>query len=295
MLVIKKCYALFLRFIRFFLGNNAAKVVDVRIRFHKKLNLRNPKTLADKVSWLSINEYGSRESVCTDKYEVRQYVKDKGLEKILIPLVGGPWDQVENISFAKLPNCFMLKATHGCKMVYPVSDKSKLDQQHCLKVMKSWLDTTYGTYSMELHYADIPHRVYAEKLLENGEGLIDYKFHCINGEPEFILVCSDRSIDNKGKMAVTLDLFDMQWNPIFEVQSYGTGIPGKGKVRRPESFDEMVRIAKILSEDFKFVRVDLYEHEGSVLFGELTFTPACGVFSRFTDEFLAEIGSKLVI
>ena len=77
MLVIKKCYALFLRSIRFVLGNNVAKAVDARLRFHKKLNLRNPKNLADKVSWLSVNEYSLLESRCTDKFSVRQYIQEK--------------------------------------------------------------------------------------------------------------------------------------------------------------------------------------------------------------------------
>ena len=292
---IKKVYALVLRCIRIFFGNNAAKAFDVRIRFHKKLNLRTPKTLSDKVSWLSVNEYGSLETACTDKIEVREYIREKGLDRILIPLVGGPWDTVEAVCVEDLPSSFILKATHGCKMVYPVPDKTKLDVADCREKMQSWLNTTYGTYSVELHYENIPHRIYAEKLLEDGDAVIDYKFHCLNGEPKFVLVCSNRCMDDNNHMMVTLDLFDMQWKPIFEIVPYGAGVPGNGDIPKPALFDDMIKIARTLSKDFKFVRVDLYESEGAVLFGELTFTPACGAFSRFSDRFLSEMGSKLSI
>lgn len=292
---IKKCYAFLLKALCLFLGNHVAKIFDVGFRFHRKINLKTPITLADKVSWLSLNEYSSLESQCTDKWEVRKYVQEKGLENILVPLVGGPWDQVDAVSFEELPSSFMLKATHGCKMGYPVEDKSKLNISDCREKMQSWLDVTYGTYSMELHYLQIPHRLYAEELLQNGEELIDYKFHCLNGKPQFILVCSNRKLDEKNRMSVTLDLFDINWKPIFEVIPFKSEVPGKGDVLKPRLLDEMLDIAKKLSEDFKFCRVDLYEYQGKVMFGELTFTPACGAFPNFTTEFLLAMGKLLQI
>lgn len=291
----KKCYGLVLECLRSIFGNNTAKEFDARFRFHRKLDLKNPKTLADKVSWLSVNEYASVESMCTDKFAVRKYVEEKGLREILIPLAGGPWERVSEVDFEQLPPSFMLKATHGCKMGYPVADKSALDAEDCRAEMQRWLDTTYGTYSMELHYRKIPHRVYAEKLLEDGQGIVDYKIHCMNGTPQFILVCSDRRLDEHGRMVITRDLFDTAWNPIPGVVPADLGDSEPGSSPKPELLDEMLTIAKKLSEDFKFVRVDLYVSQGKVLFGELTFTPACGIFPHFTTEFLEEMGALLHI
>lgn len=292
---IKKCYAGVLACLRHTLGDKTAKKFDAWFRFGRKLNLDSPKTLADKVSLLSIGEYQNSELVamCTDKYAVRQYVTDKGLGQILIPLAGGCWRRVEEINFTELPDRIMLKATHGCKMNYPIPDKRKLDVSDCRAQIQKWLDTTYGTYSMELHYARIQHGVYAEQLLEDGGSLIDYKIHCLNGKPQFILVCSDRKIDGDKRMAVTLDLFDTEWNPIHEVRSSGLERAGTGKIPKPICLKEMLEIAEILSKDFKFVRVDLYEHNGAVLFGELTFTPACGVFPNFSTEFIRKMGDQM--
>lgn len=197
----------------------------------------------------------------------------------------GGYTRFEDINLTELPDSFAIKATHGCKMNYLVPDKSKFDSEKCKKEIQRWMDTTYGTYSMEPHYIEIPHRFYIEKYLEKADQLVDYKFHCLNGEPQFVLTCSDRKSNGDKAMQVTLDLFDMDWKPIPEIVSSGLERPGDGKLPRPENLDEMIRIAKILSEDFKFVRVDLYELEGKVYFGELTFSPAHCVFPYLSDKF----------
>ena len=209
--------------------------------------------------------------------------------------MGGGYTHFEDIDLSKLPDSFAIKATHGCKMNYLVPDKSKFDSEKCKKEIQRWMSTTYGTYSMEPHYTVIPHRFYIEKYLEKADQLIDYKFHCLNGEPRFVLTCSDRKSNGDKAMQVTLDLFDMDWNPIPEIVSSGLERPGEGKLPKPENLDEMVRIARILSKDFKFVRVDLYELEGKVYFGELTFTPAHCVFPYLSDKFDLEMGKMLQI
>lgn len=276
-------------------GVDFSKKFDTYFRFKRKLDLKKPKTLADKVSYIELHEQSPMASMCTDKYAVRQYVMDKGFEDILVPVVAGPWNTAEEVDFSILPNSFALKATHGCKMNYIVPDKDAMDQEHCLQEMKKWMATTYGTYSMEPHYLDIPHRIYAEKFLENTTDLIDYKFHCLNGVPQFVLVCSERNVREDARMQVTLDLFDMEWKPIYELKADGAEVPGNGNIDKPHAFGEMIEIAKKLSEDFKFVRVDLYELDGKVYFGELTFSPACCVFPYFTEKFNEEMGEKLTI
>ena len=109
--------------------------------------------------------------MCTDKYAVRDYIREKGLEDILIPVVGGPWDNVEDVDFDSLPDSFALKATHGCKMNYLVADKKQLDREKCKAEMSRWLATTYGAYSMEPHYLTIPHRIYAEEFLADASAV----------------------------------------------------------------------------------------------------------------------------
>lgn len=292
-MIIKMLYAKILALITCIAGIDFAKIFDSQLRFHKKLNLKKPTTLSDKLAYIELHEQSPLASVCTDKFAVREYVEKKGLGDILVPLVGGPWNSAEDVDFANLPNSFAIKATHGCKMNYLVPDKTKMDVSKCRKEMLRWLATTYGVYSVEPHYYSIPHRIYAEEFLENSNQLIDYKIHCLNGKPKFILVCSDRKANGDAAMQVTLDLFDLQWNHIPELIPAGSEVAGDGSMPKPDKLAEMLEIAERLAEDFKFVRVDLYELNGKVYFGELTFSPGCCVLPYFTKKFDLEMGQKL--
>lgn len=293
--MLKKIYSCWLKVLVLLLGIDFAKQFDAYLRFRRKLNLKNPKTLADKVTYLFLHKNTPLMSTCTDKWAVREYIASKGLSDILIPTLGGPWTSVKDINFDSLPNEFILKATHGCKMNYFVPDKSKLDIPSCKRTLQKWLDTTYGTYSMEPHYKHIPHRIYAEQLLDISGGLADYKIHCLNGEPSFILVCSERNAQGS-RMQVTLDLFDTNWHAQNHyLQQSGLEVVGMEKIAKPQYFNNMLKIARTLSHNFSFVRVDLYEVKGKIYFGELTFSPACGVLPYFTDEFIYEMGKKLQV
>lgn len=292
---IKMLYAKILSAISATAGIDFAKKFDTKLRFHKELNLKNPTTLSDKITYIELHEQSSLASICTDKFAVREYVEKKGLGNILVPLVGGPWNRVEDVDFDILPNSFAIKATHGCKMNYLVPDKSQMDISKCRQEMLRWLATTYGGYSLEPHYLSIPHRIYAEEFLENSNQLIDYKIHCLNGKPEFILVCSDRKANGDAAMQVTLDLFDLKWNHIPELIPAGSEVAGDGSMPKPDKLAEMLEIAERLAEDFKFVRVDLYELNGKIYFGELTFSPGCCVLPYFTKKFDLEMGQKLKI
>lgn len=292
-MIIKRIYAILLHIIEFLFGSDIAKKFDAKLRFNKTLNMKNPQNLAEKVSYIELHQQSDLAGTCTDKYAVRNYVKEKGYGDSLVPLVGGPWNDVNDIPFQMLEMPYVLKATHGCKMNYFVLSKDQFDYNDCKKTLNKWLDVTYGTYSMEPHYKNIPHRIYAEKYLGDMSTLLDYKFHCINGEPEFILVTSNRTLVDEKYMQVTLDLFDKSWKPIFALKDYKLEKRGNGTVPKPHNLEGMIRMARDLSKDFKFVRVDLYELNGRVMFGELTFSPACCVFPYFKDEFLLEMGKKL--
>ena len=292
---IKLIYAGLLSAISNTAGVDAAKIFDTLLRDHRLLNLKNPQTLSDKVSYIELHEQSPLAPSCTDKYAVRQYIADKGLSDILIPIYGGAYTDFDEIDFDSLPDSFVIKATHGCKMNYLVPDKSRFDREDCRREVRRWLNTTYGTYSMEPHYYTIAHRVYIEKYLSRAEELVDYKFHCLNGEPRFVLVCSDRKSDGGKAMQVTRDLYDTHWQLIDEIVTMGDEKRGSGAMKKPERFEEMVSIARTLSADFKFVRVDLYELDGQIYFGELTFTPAHCVFPHFSDRFNREMGKLLHI
>lgn len=291
----KAVYGHLLSIISRLAGADGAKIFDALLRDHRLLNLKNPQTLADKLSYIELHAQSPLAPTCTDKYAVREYIAGKGLADILIPIYGGACTAFEEIDFDRLPDSFVIKATHGCKMNYPVPDKAKLDRQRCQREVRRWLNTTYGSYSVEPHYRSIPHRIYIEKYLGNAGDLIDYKFHCLNGEPQFVLVCSGRRSEDGGAMQVTLDLFDVNWQPIHELVATGREKPGDGMLERSPCFDEMLRISRRLSEDFRFVRVDLYALGGKIYFSELTFTPAHCVFPYFTERFNRKMGELLTL
>ena len=286
----KVAYAGILFIIERIFGIDTAKKFDVFLRFRKQLNLKNPQTLADKVSYIALHTLPDLAVCCTDKWEARRYVSSKGLDEILIPVYGDAVSKAEDVDFHALPERFVLKATHGCAMNYICKDKAALDTKACTAVMNQWLRTTYGTFSVEPHYRKLRHRIYCEAYLADAEVLMDYKIHCINGRPEFILACSGRD----GGF-VQMDIFDLNWQWLDAVQPYKGHIPGDGSIPKPQNLDKMIQIAGILSKDFDFVRVDLYEVNGQVYFGEMTFTPANGVFPSYKQDLLNRAGKKLKI
>ena len=276
-------------------GIDAAKKFDTYLRFHRKLNLKNPTTLADKVTYIELHEQSPLASMCTDKYAVREYIKSKGYGNTLVPLAyEGVWNSVDEIDFDELPESFVIKATHGCGMNYIVPDKTKLDIGKCKKTLQKWLNTTYGKYSLEPHYTTIPHRLYAEKYLGWISNMIDYKFHCLNGVPNFVMTTSERAVDVKGHKCKR-NLFDMEWTPIREIVNSETELNVKSKLLKPKFFEQMSKMAEDLSRDFKFVRVDLYEMKDQIYFSELTFSPVACVFPKFSEKFLEKMGKSLAL
>lgn len=268
------------------IGPEKLLILEARIRFNKKLSFNNPITLSDKICYLEFRERDLKVGMCSDKYAVREYVKSKGLKEILIPLIGESYSSLNELDFELLPNEFVIKATHGSKMNLIVKSKNDLDWNAVIKMTESWISKKYIREFIEPHYAEVSKRLICEKYLESEETIVDYKIHCLNGKPEFILLCKGR---NKG---LELNLYDVDWMKI-------DAIKGKHKTfstdAEPNNLKKMLEISKILSKDFKFVRVDLYEVNGQVYFGELTFTPAGGLVPYFTNEFDLLMGEKLVI
>ena len=214
-----------------------------------------------------------------DKIKVRQYVEEKGLASIL-PEIYGVWNDSKDIDFEKLPASFALKTNHGCGNHILCKDKSRLDVQQARKQMDNLVKKTFSI--REPHYKFIAPRIYAEELIQytDGAALTDYKFMCVKGEIQCILTCSERSKDFHKVKLCTLDT---DWNmlPWMNKKDCSCTIP-----KRPKHLAEMVQIAKRLSADFDFVRVDLYDTGEKVYFGELTFTPNSGLLTYWTTDTL---------
>lgn len=292
---LKIIYEFFIRICVAVLGVDKTKELDAYIRFKRKLNLKHPASLADKVAYIELHCSTKLKEFCTDKLKVREYVSRKGFNQILVPTYGSIYTQFEQINFDLLPSKFVIKATHGCRMNLVVSDKETLDMIKTKKMVNQWLKTTYGKASLEPHYENIPHRIYVEKYLGSMEEMVDYKIHCMNGVPYFILVCSNRKSEENQPIQVTLDVFDVKWNKLEVLVKHFSQDSTRKILNRPACLDEMLEISKKLSSDFDFVRVDLYEVAGKVYFSELTFSPAACVFPNFSLPFLDEMGKKLLI
>jgi hypothetical protein len=280
--IISKIYEVLARFIEI----PKLKEMITRVYHHRRIDLENPEKLNEKILWMEYHTDPSFRSQLTDKYEVRQYVAQKGYADNLTQLYG-LYRKEDEIDFDQLPDRFVLKATHGCDMNYVCPDKGKLNVSNVKKRVHLWLHTNLAYLSLEMHYLPIGRRIICEEYLDTGEtGMTDYKFHCSDGKVRFILVCR-----NSGRTRY-LNVFDTDWNPL-HVLVGAEEIPLAPE--KPSCLREMIRMAEDLAAGMPFVRVDLYLVNDKIYFGELTFTPATGVLFHFTDNFLLEQGKYCTV
>ncbi len=236
--------------------------------FGRYPDLENPQTFNEKMQWLKLNYRKPIMSQCADKYKVRDYLIKKGYSEILNEIIG-VYDEVDEIDLEKLPDMFVLKATHGSGWILIVKDKTTIDWIAWKLVMKSWLKQNFYYYGREWAYKDIKPRIVCEKFLEDSKGeLLDYKFHCFNGEPKFIQVDKDRFISHKR------NLYDLNWELLDMKLIYDNS---EKNIDKPKQLIEMIKMSRELSKDFPYLRVDFYEVDGKIYFGELTFYSESGV------------------
>lgn len=237
----------------------------------QKLNLKDPKSFNEKLQWLKINDRNPLYTILVDKYAVRDYIKEKIGEEYLIPLVGGPWKSVDDIPFNLLPDQFVLKATHDSGSVVICRNKEKFDIESAKRKLKKSLKNNFYYSGREWPYKNVPPQIIAEKYMvdESGEELKDYKLMCFHSEVKASFVCSDRF--SKDGLKVTF--YDSTWKRLPFERHYPAG---DVDIDKPKSYEEMVHIAEKLSENMKFVRIDFYEINGKVYFGEFTFYPGSG-------------------
>ena len=234
----------------------------------EKLDLSNPVTFTQKIQWSKIYDKNPLRTTLSDKYAVRKWVADMIGQEYLTPLLG-VWDSFEKIDFSKLPSQYVLKCTHGthCNMI--VRNDKPLDYELAKSKFNTWIKKNYAYISFEMQYKDIPPRIIAEEYMENGvNDLYDYKFHCFGGKVVYIDFLMDRNHGLRDAIR------GRNWE---KLPFTDDDIPVDEEIEKPEHLEKMVEIAEKLSSSFPYVRVDLYRlNDGSIRFGEMTFTPAGG-------------------
>lgn len=244
----------------------------------KELNLDNPVTYTEKLQWLKLYDHRPEYTVMVDKYEVKKYVAEKIGEKYVIPLLG-VWERAEDIDFDSLPERFVLKTTHDSGGIVICSDKSKLDVAAAKKKLGYFMKRNYYDCNREWPYKNVKHRIIAEEYMEDsrqGE-LRDYKFFTFGGKPKVLYIAQGRG---RGEPTVA-DFFDMEFNHLPFTIDHDTALVPPEK---PQCFEEMKELAAKLSEGTPQLRVDFYEVDGRVYFGEMTFFHCSGMAAFHPEE-----------
>lgn len=257
------------------------------MKLHRKLNLKNPRRYTEKIQYYKLYYRNEKMPICVDKYRVREYLESKGLSNILVKLYG-VYEKVEDIPFETLPNKFVLKTSNGSGTNIICRDKNKLSKEKILANVNKFLKQSSASAGREWAYAMGVPKVIIEELLEDHNSLDgaiwDYKYLCFNGKPEYVVLDIDRFTNHKR------NIYDVEWidqhvisdHPCIDDRTF----------EKPKNYERMVEIATKLSEDFPAVRVDLYNINGRIYFGELTFFPWSGYVQFNPDSFDFEMGKK---
>lgn len=261
-----------------------------RMIFKKKLNLKNPQTYNEKLQWLKLYDRNPEYSKLVDKYEVKQNIAEKLGQEYVIPTLG-VWDKFEDIDFNALPNEFVLKCTHDSGGLVICKDKSKLDFESAKKKINASLKTNYYWQEREWVYKNVKPRIIAEKYMvdESGYELKDYKFFCFNGEVKALFIAKDR---NKPGEETKFDFFDENFNHLPFTNGHPNSEPPYIK---PEGFEEMKELAAKISKNIPHVRVDFYNINGKIYFGEITFFHWGGMTPFKPEEWDYKFGEWLVL
>lgn len=243
-----------------------------RLRVGKSLDLNNPKSFNEKLQWIKLYDHKPEYTTMVDKVAVKKWVADRIGEEHIIPTLG-VWERVEDIDFDSLPNQFVLKTNHDSGGVVICTDKSKLDVKKARKKLKKSLRTNYYIIKREWPYKNVPRKIFAEKFMvdESGYELKDYKFFCFDGKVKYLFIATDR---NTAGEETKFDFYDENFNHL----PFTNGHPNATKIiNKPKGFERMKELASILSQGIPHLRVDFYDINGKIYFGELTFTHYSGM------------------
>ncbi len=251
----------------------------------KKLNLKNPRDLNEKIQYLIVYKYGKREGFLADKYQVKNYLKEQGYGK-LVPKLYGVYDNANEIDIEQFPEKFVIKPNNGSGTVCVCKDKKNFDLESCKKKLNQALKKKFSDILFEYHYDYIEPKIICEEYLDNHTNKlpVDYKFYCFDGYVDCVLVNSNR------EEKLHFDYFDLDWKPLpYSLEKYKSSYT----IEKPKKLKEMIKIAQDLSKGFPFVRIDLYEVNNKIYFGEFTFSPAGGMMYYATQEALNHFGDLL--
>lgn len=262
--------------------------LSYRLNMGKRLNLNNPKTYNEKLNWIKLYDHNPLYTTLVDKYAVKEWVAKVIGSQFIIPTIG-VWNSFDEIDFDKMPDSFVLKTTHGGGSVGVVvcKDKKLFDKALAQnKIERSMRISGYDTLR-EWPYKNVIRRIIAEPYLEDRETgeLTDYKFFCFNGSVKAMFVGTER-----GKGDVKFDFFDENYNHLNLIQLHPMSAHPRPK---PRQFELMKELASRLSAGIPHVRVDLYECNGCVYFGELTFFHHGGVVPFHPESWDYTFGSWL--
>ena len=259
------------------------------IKLKRKVNLKQPQRYTEKLQWYKLYYRHDAMPVCVDKYRVREYIRQKGLEEHLVSLYAA-YDRAEDIDLDALPDKFILKTTNGSGTNILCRDKSKLNKEELVAAVEGFLKQSSSSAGREWPYAHVVPKIIVEQLLEDPDSVDgsvnDYKFLCFNGKPEYVVLDVGRFTHH------TRNIYDTSWKDLHITSD----CPCSDQVfDKPDTLDEMLKVAQVLCEDFPAVRVDLYSVQGKVYFGELTFFPWSGYVQYTPDAFDFEMGKKFVL
>lgn len=259
---------------------------------HKKLDLKNPLTFNEKLNWLKLYDRNPLYTTLVDKYAVKDWVSEKIGKQYVIPTLG-VWDKFDDIDFNELPNQFVLKCTHDSGGLVICKDKASLDVDEARKKISSSLKEKYYYEYREWPYKNVVPRIIAEKYVEDScdSELRDYKFYTFNGEPKFLLLATNRQSKDK---PLCFDYFDMDFNHL-PLTNHWHPNNMESPPHKPQRFKEMQFLAKCLAEGFPQVRVDFYEVDGNIFFGEMTFFPQGGFLKLHPDSWEKEWGDLIIL
>lgn len=255
----------------------------------RSLNLDNPQTFNEKLQWLKLYYRNPILTTMVDKVEVKKYVADKIGEEYLIPTLG-VWNSFDEINIKELPNQFVLKTNHDYGGIVICEDKLKLDYNFTKRKLSKHLKRNFYYSGREWAYKDVKPQVLAERYMVDQEtgDLRDYKFFCFDGEPKLLFVATDRQRKDD---ILKFDFFDLSFNHLNVTQ--GKRGHNREGIKKPINFEKMIELTKILSEGLPHVRVDFYEINGKIYFGELTFYHDSGFQPFIPEEWDYKLGSYL--
>lgn len=258
-----------------------------RIKTGKRLNLKNPVGFNEKLNWLKLNNIHPEYTSLVDKLTVREHIANELGADYLFPLLGH-WETFSDIDFDTLPDKFVLKCNHDSGSVKIIEDKYSINKEELEQFFTARLKMNPYVLGREYPYRDVKPCIIAEKFMEttDGKGINDYKFFCFNGEPKIMFIATDRATD------VKFDFFDMEFNHL-NIQNIHDNADFPPK--KPRCFDEMKRLAQKLSKDMAFVRIDFYEIDGKIYFGEYTFFHGGGFYLFNPEKWEKELGDWLTL